>query len=112
MTKGSALRPEVFLANMPSLVADKVAESKGATDEERVLYSMSKSAGWKVLKEYINNALTDLDGVNERVISSGATFEVVGQNQVAINLTKTIIKKIMDRVEDARESVETKENAH
>jgi len=107
--KGTALKPDFFMSNMPSLVADKVAEKKGATDEERMLYVLSKSAGWKILSEYIDNLLEDLDKINEMAIEKGATFDVVGQNQVVINLAKSLIKKITTKVDDAKEACEKPE---
>ena len=104
--KGTALKPDFFMANMPSLVADKVAEKKGATEEERLLYSLSKSGGWRVLEGFIQEVVNDLDKINEVAIENGATFDVVGQNAVVINLAKAIIKRIPTKVEDAKEACE------
>lgn len=104
--KGSALKPDFFMSNMPSLMADKVAEKRGATEEERLLYTLSKSAGWRILSEYIDEIVEDLDKINEVAIDKGATFDVIGQNTVVINLAKAILKKIPLKVQDAKESCE------
>jgi len=109
--KGQALRPDFFISNMPHLVADKEAEKKGATEEERSLYSLSKSHGWKILAEYIDNILEDLDNYNGKAIEQGATFDVLGQNAVVINLTKSLIKRVLNKVDDAREACERPEGS-
>jgi hypothetical protein len=103
-TKGTALKPDFFMAKMPSLVKDKEAEAKGATDEERSLYALSQTQGWKILREYIDNIVNDLDLINSVAIEKGATFDVIGQNAVVINLAKSLIKRIPQKVDDAKES--------
>ena len=100
--KGTALKPDFFMSNMPSLVADKVAEKKGATEEERLLYGLSNTGGWKILNKYINNLLEDLDKVNEAAIEKGATFDIIGQNQVVVNLAKSLIKRIFCQYSNAQ----------
>lgn len=104
--KGTALKPDFFMSNMPHLAKDKEAEKKGITDEERGLYALESTYGWRVLKEYIDNIIGDLDKINEVAIEKGATFDVIGQNQVVINLSKLLIKKILTKVEDAKEACE------
>lgn len=89
---------------MPSLAKDKEAEKNGATEEERSLYAMSGSQGWKVLSEYINRITEDLDNLNSVAIEKGSSFETIGQNTVVINLAKSIIRRIPQKVEDAKEA--------
>jgi hypothetical protein len=104
--KGTALKPDFFMSSMPSMVADKKAREKGVTKEERQLYAMSNSTGWQVLKGYINNVIEDLNKINEAAIEKGATFDVIGQNAVVINLARALIRRILVKVEDAKEACE------
>lgn len=108
--KGQAIRPETFIQQLPSLQkAEKVNES--ITDEEKHLYALSNHAGWKALKEYIDRVLTDLDSLNTNAMSQGANFENIGQNAVIITTTKEVIKKILNKVSDAKEASENKDTA-
>lgn len=104
--RGSALKPDFFLGNMPSIVKDKEAEKKGATEEERRLYALSNHSGWTVLNEFIDNLIIDLDRINEKAIEGGATFDVIGQNAVVINLAKSLLKKVQLKVLDAKDTCE------
>lgn len=100
-----ALRPD-FILNIPSLEKDEKAEKKGATEEERQLYHMSQSSGWVVLNKFLNNLMEELDLGNAQAIESGASFDAIGQNTVIINSTKGIIKRVLDKVDDAIEACE------
>lgn len=102
----SALRPETFLANMPSMAAEQEAAKKGATEEEVALANMGKTHGWRVLREYIGKVEEDLDNKNAEAIAGGKALEEIGLNTIVINLTKEIIKKVLDKVEDAKEACE------
>jgi len=104
MTK-QAIRPD-FFAKLPSLAKDKEAEKKGASKEERQLYGLSSSAGWRVLKEFIDSLIEDLESLNSSAIASGATFEEIGKNALVIDMTKGILEKVVNKVEDARESID------
>jgi len=104
MTKG-AIRPD-FFAKLPSLAKDKQAEEKGATKEERQLYALSSTAGWRVLRDLISDLVADLEQLNSSAIASGASFEEIGKNALVIDATKGILEKVINRVEDARESID------
>ena len=104
-----AMRPDVFFNSLPTIIADRKAESKGATDDERMLYSMSRSRGWKVLKEYIGSLTRDLEEVSITAMSDGKTFEEIGRNALVVDMAKGIIRNINNKVEDARESCEKDE---
>ena len=93
----------------PIPAAVKEAEKKGASKEERQLYGLSSSAGWRVLKEFIDSLIEDLESLNSSAIASGATFEEIGKNTLVVSMSKGIIKKAMDKVEDARESIDAEQ---
>ena len=104
--KGTALKPDFFMANMRSVIADKVAEKKGATEEERQLYAMSNGTGWKVLREYIDSEVERIDRLQSEAIAGGMSMNQVGYNAIVIDQVKKIVKNIVDKVEDAKESCE------
>lgn len=99
-----AIRPNFI--NPIVTTVDKEAEKKGASDEERALFAMSKGGGWKVFKEYASQALKELDELNRVAISNGAGYEELGRNTVVISSVKDIINHLINKVEDAKESCE------
>lgn len=100
----SAIKSD-FFSTMPSLNQEKQMKHD-VTDEERLLYSLSQQGGWRVLKTYINEILTDLDGATSQAMASGLPFEEIGRNAVVVSLAKDIIKKIVNKTEDAKEACE------
>lgn len=96
-----AIKPDFIIKNMPSLKADTEAAKKGASEEERQLFNMAQSAGWKVFGEHLNNALAELDQINDIAIEQGLGFDQIGQNTVIISSTKSIIKRLLNKVTDA-----------
>jgi hypothetical protein len=104
MKNNQSLKPEIF--HLPSMVEEKQLDKKGVTDEERHLYTLSKSAGWRILGEFIDRIKNDLDGLNDAAIEKGANFEEIGRNALVISLTKGVIKRIVNKVNDAKEACE------
>jgi len=100
----SAIKPN-FFAGLPSFLKDKVAK-KGTTNEEKALYAMSVSAGWKIFEEFVDSVLKDVDDINNKAISQGAGFEEIGKNTVVVGIAKGIIKRLLDKVNDAKEACE------
>ena len=88
------------------MVEEKQLDKKGVTDEERHLYTLSKSAGWRILSEFLERIKSDLDNLNEAAIEKGANFEEIGRNALVISLTKGVIKRIVNKVNDAKEACE------
>jgi len=93
---------------MSSFVKQKEAEKKGATTEEIQLATMSESAGWKILQEFIDRVEEDLDAFNLKAIENGSPLEQLGLNAIVVATTKEIIRKIINKVADAAESVNGK----
>lgn len=100
----SALKPN-FFSTLPSL-QDKKAEVAGASDEERQLYALSQTAGWRVFKDLTDELLKDLDHGTETAMAQGLPFEEIGRNAVVINLAKGIILKQLQKVQDATDACE------
>ena len=64
-----AMRPDVFFNSLPTIVADREAAEKGATDDERMLFVLSRSRGWRVLKKYIDGVMVDMEGLSTRAMA-------------------------------------------
>lgn len=100
----AALRPDVFIGNLPSLVKQEQATKKGASTEEIQLAAMAESAGWSIFKKFVEEVKKELDDINEQAIGAGKSKEEIGENAVVISLTKGVINKIINYVEDAKDS--------
>lgn len=100
----SAIKPTFF--NIPSLKLTEEAEKKGASEEETALYAMSNSKGWAIFEELAKNVLADLDQINAEAIANGSSFEEIGKNTLVISLAKDIINRLLNKVYDARDTIE------
>lgn len=104
----SAIKPN-FLNALQSLKRDEEARKKGATEEERDYYSMSLTKGWKMFKEKADELIKELDSFNDTAVEKGMSYEELGKNAVVISLTKGIIKRLIDTIEDSKEACEQPE---
>lgn len=75
-------------------------------EEGKHLSNLSNHKGWKILDEYINNLIKDLDEVASQAIASGQTYEEIGRNAIVLSLVKDIVSKIRNKVNDAKEANE------
>jgi len=100
----AALRPDVFIGNLPSLVKQDQASKKGASTEEIQLAAMAESVGWSIFKKFVDSVKEDLEQLNEMAIEAGKSKEEIGENAIVISLTRGIINKIINYVEDAKDS--------
>jgi hypothetical protein len=103
--KEQAVRPNSFFA-IPSFVKNEVAEQKGITDEERVLGTGAHTEFWQVFNARANQVMTELEQMNDSAIASGASFDEIGRNTIVINLTKGVLTRLFNSVNDAREALE------
>jgi hypothetical protein len=103
--ESKAIKPDVF-NRLPVFEEEEEKDISGLSEEEKVLASGAKTTFWKVLKEYIEEVVNNLDEVNEMAISQGADYEEIGKNAIVVSATKGIIKKIINKVEDSREESE------
>jgi len=105
MSKG-AIKPD-FFSNLPILSQREALDKKGITDREQCLYGMSQTSGWEIFTKEVDELVSQLDQLNENAIASGATYEEIGKNSVIVSLAKGIIKRMMDKVSDAKEACES-----
>lgn len=100
-----ALRPE-FFSNLPTIVKEKQASAKTLSDDERFLYSLSQTPGWRIVSEYAQGLLRDLETVTDSAMAQGLSFEEIGRNAIVASLAKGVIIKLLQRVDDAKEAAE------
>lgn len=104
-----ALKPNYF-SEFSSLESLKVEDTQAELDpKDHALFRMAKSTGWKVFKALVDDVTRELDEAVKSQMASGADYEVIGQSTVAKELTKDVIRKLITRVEDVRESVDAKQ---
>ncbi len=101
----TAIRPDFYFKQMPSIQdADNEAIKRGASEEERQIFAMTQTAGWRVLSEFIEQLYKDLGEVNKTAIANGATLEEIGRNTVVVSLTQEILDKVLNKVSDSVEA--------
>jgi len=104
--KGEALKPDKFFGGLPVFIQDERAEPKGVSDEEQILAAGSETIFWATLKAIADKEILTLDEMNTTAIEGGAPLEEIGRNTVVISLTKGTLKRIFDRVIDAKDATE------
>lgn len=102
--KGQAIRPEIF--NLKAFQRDERTDEEVLTDEEKTLAHGSRTAFWRILKRHIDNVTEELDSMTMESVASGASLEEIGRNTVVVNLTKGVLRRIFEKVEDAKEAEE------
>ena len=103
--KVTATRPD-FFANFESLKRNKKAIKKGVTPKEQAYYAMSLSDGWKLFDKDAERLLDEMDKLIEQSITKGLSTEKIGENTIIVNLAKGVVKRLIQKVEDARRACE------
>lgn len=106
--KKTAIRPD-FFANFESLKRNEEAKKIGVTPDEQAYYAMSLSDGWKLFNTEVDYLLQEMEQLNDAAVASGAPYEELGKNTVVISLAKGVIRRLINKVEDAREACERSE---
>lgn len=98
------LRPNYFneFENVKALQETK----EGKDPDQQKLFNLSKHSGWKVLKERIERIMDELDNLTKTQMTQGVSFEEIGRSTVIKELSKDVIRRIIQIVEDSRESGE------
>lgn len=99
-----ALKPE-FVDIRSYIEREKVEEDQPSQDE-KILASGADKAFWKVLKRYFEEEMYSLEQINEHAIASGLPFDEIGRNALVINQVKGVLRKITNRVDDAKEEAD------
>jgi len=68
---------------------------------------MAEQPGWTELKNYIQVLKDVLDQMVKTRMTSGATKEEIGDAAILAELCKDNLQKVIEKVEDARETVDS-----
>lgn len=98
------MKPETFISQIPSIAKEKEPEVKDDVEAEKQISAMSRTAGWKRIEEFISRIIEEMDSLNEQAIATGADFKTLGQNAVVISQVKTVLRRIINKVSDARDA--------
>lgn len=104
-----AIKPS-FMTGLPiraDLSTGKPIENIG--DEEKHLEALSRHSGWRVLETYIDDLMDELERITDAGMAQGLSLEEIGRNALVANLSKGMIRRIKEKVQDAKEAVD-KEN--
>lgn len=104
-SKKTAIKPD-FFAHFESLKRKAVAQKAGVSEEELALYHMSQSEGWQHFNKEVSRLLEEMDALNDAAITTSVTLEDIGRNTMVISLAKGIIKRLVNKVLDAKEVCE------
>jgi hypothetical protein len=104
MADKTALHPSIF--DIRSFNKEEKPDNQPPSDDEKALYALSGLPGWQLLKEFATNVVKELDEVNAQAIASGSTFEEIGKNAIVISSVKEIVKRILNKVSDAQDTIE------
>jgi hypothetical protein len=107
MANDMALRPELF--NIPAFSQEKKSDIEEMTQDEKILAAGAEQAFWRTLKRYFDDVVKQLDQVNEEAMAQGLSLEEIGRNAVVISQVKGVLKRVVDVVQDAKDSQLEKE---
>lgn len=99
-----AIRPDYFA---PLLKAQEEADKLGVLPEENHLAHLAEHPGWDELKAYIEGLKQVLDSMVKTRMATGGTKEEIGEAAILSELCKDNLQKIIEKVEDARDTVES-----
>lgn len=100
MKDEKALRPGI---SIPDFIKQENTEDLELSEEEKVFSQGKQTKFWKTLREHFNSQIQQLEQIQDNAIAQGASREQIGENAVVISLTRGVLTKIVNRVEDARE---------
>ena len=103
----SAIKPDFFI-NVPALAKAK-ENVESVTEEETVLYALSKTPGWGIFKRMAEKTVMDLNNVNKVAIAQGLPLEEIGRNAIVVSLAQEAIERLLNKVTDASEACEKTE---
>lgn len=106
MKDEAAIKPNSIFNNLASFERESQESADTISDEEKAIATLANTAGWRALKGFIQSVNGDLDNINATAIENGASFEELGRNVLVVNLTKGVIQRILDKVDDCKEASE------
>jgi len=101
-----ALHPNYFNPiNEVKALQEDIANEQPLIEQE-ALHALSETKGWKILEELFDDIVEGIDGSVTRQMEAGASFEEIGKTSVIREITKDVIRRIRNKVGDAKESVD------
>jgi hypothetical protein len=101
-----AIKSDSF-SEIKKIIDSSAAPESAELIEEKQLAKLAQHDGWVVLKKYIGNLTQSLEDINKSMMERGATFEDIGKNAVVAQLASDLLNKVIQKVEDAQEAVES-----
>jgi hypothetical protein len=103
----SALKPNYFeMFRVPSLTPESVPDDGEVNKELVLLHNMANHEGWKVFLARANQIMEDLDELVRGQMSAGADEASIGRSTVVKEITKDVIRRLLNIVNDAYDSIE------
>lgn len=96
-----AIRPS-FYADFTTKV-DNVSETKVDEDQKALAY-ITHFRGWVLVREHVDALNRFLDDALQSAIGSGADIKEIGERALVKEMTKYVLKSLVDKVENARKS--------
>lgn len=97
-----AVRPN-FFRDLSTFKKAEGEQEERLTDEEEALHALSQQKGWRIFKEEAQSLLKELDSGTANAMAQGLPFEEIGRNAVVIDLAKSVVQRLLNLVEDARD---------
>lgn len=103
-----ALHPNHFsvVENIQALKEEESAET--VTIEQQAYHYTANTPGWKQFEELTDRVLKELDDMVREQMASGVDYVVIGQSTVAKELTKDVIRRLINTVRDAKDAVDAR----
>jgi hypothetical protein len=100
----NTLKPEVFM--LPEEAPIGEVNRKEIDKEDQALSNLSHVEGWNILTAFIEDQIEEIDGLVATAIAGGLDYEEIGKKTIVATLAKSYIRKILDKVNDAKQIVE------
>jgi hypothetical protein len=98
-----ALRPNSLSDEFATVGKEERKETPDVLNEEqKALAYMGNLKGRKILKEYMERMIEEMDGIVQAGIERGAPFEELGRLTVVRQTAQDVIRRSIRKVEDNR----------
>ena len=100
-------KPNFFSSfDLDALKTKEKAVKAGVSTDEISLNELAHSGGWKIISQLITDIKSELDQTVINSMAAGLSYEEIGRTTVAVNITKDVLTRLVNKVDDAREAVE------
>ena len=96
-----AIKPDYFKPFRQVINEDVTPEK-----EEQQIAWMAKTPGWKHMDRFIRDLQQSLEIPAKQAMENGCSYEDIGRKTIVAQLSKEVLQKILDRVNDAKEATD------